>query len=98
MAKVWTIEEIKELIATSDKMVARSVVKLYELQTTSEQAAQETHERNGVGFNGVDAPILSSFAEFYKNRGYLSVKQTALARKKLGKYARQLVSIANGTI
>ncbi len=98
MARVWTVEEIKTLILTNDKMVARSVVVLYERQTASEQAAQETHERNGVGFNGVDASILSSFAEFYKSRGYLSVKQTAIARKKLGKYARQLVSIANGTM
>lgn len=98
MAKVWTIEEIKELIKTSDKMVVRSVVKLYELQTATEQAAQETHERNGVGFNGVDAGIMSSFAEWYKNRGYLSAEQTALARKKLFKYAGQLVRIANGTI
>lgn len=98
MARVWTIEEIKTLVLTNDKMVAHSVVVLYDRQTASEQAAQETHERNGVGFNGVDAAILSSFAEFYKNRGYLSVKQTAIARKKLPKYARQLTAIANGTM
>ena len=98
MTKIWTVEEIKELLRTSDKMVTRSVVKLYELQTASEQAAQETHERNGVGFNGVDAPILSSFAEWYKSRGYLSTKQIALARKKLYKYSGQLVQVANGTI
>lgn len=98
MARIWTMDEIKELIKTNDKMVARSVVKLWELQTASEQAAQETHERNGVGFNGIDAAILSSFAEWYKAHGYLSQKQTALARKKLVKYSGQLVRIANGTI
>lgn len=98
MAKIWTIEEIKTLVLTNDKMVARSVVVLYERQTASEQSAQETHERNGVGFNGVDAPILSSFAEFYKARNYLTEKQVALARKKLTKYARQLTAIANGTM
>ncbi len=95
MAKVWTIEEIKELILTNDKMVAHSVVVLYERQTASEQASHETSERNGEGFNGVDAGILSSFAEFYKARGYLSAKQTAIVRKKLVKYSRQLVTIAN---
>lgn len=98
MSRVWTVEEIKTLVLTNDKMVAHSVVVLYDRQTTSEQAAQETHERNGVGFNGVDAAILSSFAEFYKSRGYLSPKQTAIARKKLPKYARQLTAIANGTM
>lgn len=98
MAKVWTVEEIKTLVLNNDKMVARSVVVLYDRQTASEQAAQETHERNGVGFNGVDASILSSFAEFYKSRGYLSVKQTAIARKKLPKYAKQLTAIANGAM
>lgn len=95
MAKVWTIEEIKELVLTNDKMVVRSVVVLYEQQTASEQASHETCERNGVGFNGVDAPIMSSFAEFYKERGYLSNKQIAIARKKLVKYSHQLVTIAN---
>ncbi len=98
MARVWTVEEIKTLVLTNDKMVAHSVVVLYDRQTASEQAAQETHERNGVGFNGVDAAILSSFAEFYKARGYLSPKQTTIARKKLPKYARQLTAIANGAM
>lgn len=93
--RVWTKEEIKNLIATNDKMVCVSLKKLYSYQTELERNCHETQESNGVGFNGVDAPILTSFAQFYLERGYLSQKQIAIARKKLAKYAGQLTSIAN---
>lgn len=96
--KTWTKEEIKELLAKNDEMVKRSVLKLYERQTELEQSSEETKEDNGVGFNGADAPILSSFAKFIIKTGFLTSKQTAIARKKLTKYANQLAKIANGKI
>lgn len=93
--RVWSKEEIKNLILTNDKMVALSLKKLYAYQTESERNCGETTESNGVGFNGVDAPILTSFAMFYMERGFLSPKQVAIARKKLVKYSGQLTTIAN---
>lgn len=98
MAKTWTKEEIKELLEKNDEMVKRSVLKLYERQTELEQSSEETKEDNGVGFNGADAPILSSFAKFIIKTGFLTSKQTAIARKKLAKYSNQLTKIANGKI
>lgn len=98
MAKTWTKEEIKELLEKNDEMVKRSVLKLYERQTELEQSSEETREDNGVGFNGADAPILSSFAKFIIKAGFLTSKQTAIARKKLVKYSNQLAKIANGKI
>jgi len=81
--------------------VARALVVLHDRQTNDEREAQTTSHSNGVGFNGTDANILSSFAEQVRaweatppqERRYampLSPRQMELARKKVAKYARQL--------
>lgn len=92
---MWTVDKMKDILNRYDDQVAKAVVKIYEKQTYDEQVSQETKENNGVGFNGVDAPIMSSFARFYLERGYLSPKQLSIARKKIMKYAGQLCKIAN---
>ena len=94
-AKVWTKEEIRTLLEKNDKMVSRSVVKLYEYQTAAEQDAGETHEHNGVGFNGRDAGFLTSIAQQIMAGRLLSEKQLSAARKSILKYAGQLTRIAN---
>jgi len=93
--RVWNENEIKDLIQTNDAVLYGALIKLYNCQTEDEQGIGSTRERNGSGFNGIDAPILSSFAEFYKERGYLSPKQRNICRKKLIKYNRQLTRLAN---
>lgn len=93
--KVWTEEEIKNLIQTNDKVLYGALKKLYACQTADEQRAETTKERNGKGFNGVDAPFLSSVAEFLLKRGYLTDKQKACTRKRLVKYNKQLTELAN---
>ena len=93
--RVWTEEEIKELVQTNDKVLYGALKKLYDCQTADEKSMGDTVESNGVGFNGADAPILSSIAQFLNNRGYLSDKQKALVRKKLVKYNKQLTKLAN---
>ena len=94
----WTVERMRATLQKSDVLVERALVVLYYAQTTDEQIAGQTSESNGVGFNGVDAEILTSFAQqVLKNgRGYdegrrLSPKQRDLARRKLAKYSAQLV-------
>ena len=96
--KVWTKEEIRDLIEKNDEMVKRSVIKLYQYQTEYEKEIKSTEEDNGVGFNGLDANIMSSFAEFALKSGFLTPKQIKIARNKLKKYAGQLARIANGKI
>lgn len=93
--KVWTKEEIWEKIQNNDKVMYRALVRLYDLQTEDEKVSKETKEHNGQGFNGYDAEIMSSFAEFYKKTGFLTPKQKVIARKKLKKYTKQLTNIAN---
>jgi len=94
----WTAEEIKGVLARTDKaaqeFIGRAVYALFLRQTEGERVAGVTVEHNGRGFSGCDAEILSSFAKFWKKAGFLTPKQTALARKKLMKYGRQLAEIA----
>jgi len=93
--KNWTIEEIRELLIESDKAVARAIVAVYNLQTEDEQIMKETAHQNGVGFNGVDAEFLSSLAQFYTAKGFLTAGQLKYGRKKIMKYAGQLKMLAN---
>lgn len=93
--RTWTEEEIKNLVQTNDEVLYRALIQLYNCQTEDEKAVGTTKEYNNAGFNGVDAPILSSFATFYKKTGFLTGKQKAIARRKLIKYNKQLTRIAN---
>jgi hypothetical protein len=67
---------------------------MYRRQTEDEQSENQTFFLNGVGFNGVDAPILSEIAEHSKPYRNLTVKQAALVGKRLQKYIGQLMAIA----
>ena len=93
--KVWTVDEITTLMQTNDTVLYGALKKLYACQTADEQAMGVTAENNGIGFNGVDSEIMSSFAEFLLKKGYLSPKQKEIARKKLYKYRKQLTNLAN---
>lgn len=95
MARQWTVEEITNLIQTNDKVLYGALKKLYACQTSDEQSMGVTSENNGVGFNGVDGEIMSSFAVFLIEHGFLSKKQKEIARKKLYKYRKQLTNLAN---
>jgi len=89
-----TKEFIIEKLVTDQRWLMRGIAAIYEKQTYDEQQSEATKEDNGVGFNGIDAYILSSFAKQIKAGRTLSTKQLAIAQKKMPKYARQLLSIA----
>lgn len=93
--RIWTKEEIRRLILSSDAMVERSLSKLAARQTVDEFFAEDTKYHNDVGFNGADAKILTSFAKFLGFRLHLTSKQIFVARRKLLKYSGQLTAIAN---
>ena len=89
-----TKEFIKEKLITDQRWLMRGITAIYEKQSYDEQQSEATKEDNGVGFNSIDACILSSFAKQIKAGRTLSTKQLAIAQKKMPKYARQLLSIA----
>lgn len=88
------VATIKVNVATKQAWAERAIVALFERQTADEQAVSATRENNKIGFNGVDAEILSSFAKQVLWGRKLSEKQLAIAFKKLPKYAKQLATIA----
>lgn len=91
----YTTETIKEKVSKDPRWATRALIALYQRQTTDEQASERTIERNGQGFNGIDAEILSSFANQVLAGRTLSQKQLAIAFKKLPKYSKQLLAIAS---
>ena len=93
----WDKERMVHYLENSDEMVRRAVVKIWELQTADEQLSEATRHHNGVGFNGYDAQILTSFAKQIRDGFRLSEKQMSIARKRMLKYTKQLVDIANQT-
>jgi len=82
--------ELREKIRTKDEWALGALMRLYSLQEQDEQAHHVTKHQNHVGFNSVDAEFLTSLAQQYEHRGWLTEKQMNLARRKLAKYARQL--------
>lgn len=91
---VWNKDTVQHLLNTNDRAVVRALMAIYARQTTEEQQTQAATEHNGVGFSGVDAEILSSFAQFYQSHGYLTDKQMSLLRARIQKYWSQLLRIA----
>ncbi len=88
------IAHIKEQLATDPRWAVRGLLRIYEGQTAEEQNSEHTIDANGVGFNGVDAEIMSSFAKQVLKGRTLSPKQMAIVFKKIPKYAKQLEGVA----
>lgn len=93
----FTKQVIQTKIKTDVNWTIRTLEVIYEHQTRDEQESKATNHENGIGFNGTDAFILSSFAEQVKKKrsqgytsGFLSDKQLEICRKKLPKYWGQV--------
>jgi hypothetical protein len=89
----YTKDVVRHMIAEDDAWLERAVLVIYEYQTESEKQAEQTEEHNGVGFNGTDAEIGSSFAKWIQRRGKLTEPQRKVARKFMPKYAGQIFRI-----
>jgi hypothetical protein len=90
-------KEIKAYIQKrlhEDKQAIRTLILIYNKQTATEQQAEATTLHNNIGFTGVDAKILTSFAKQYQTRGFLSPKQMVLLKKKIVKYWEQVIDEA----
>ena len=84
---------LREKIADDLGYLLWALLRVYDEQTADEQAAEVTRDYNKVGFTGLDGKILASFAKQFLKRPFLSDKQLALAKKKMPKYAGQLVKL-----
>jgi len=88
-------EFVRKQLGTNKTWAIKALLKIFEFQTDSEQEFEETHEYNNVGFTGVDAEILTSFAKFYLKRKFLSPKQMKILYKKMPKYWMQIIKISD---
>lgn len=89
--KVWTKEEVKDLLKRNDRAVERGILRIYSYQTDEEKHVGRTKTVNDKGFNKFDVEILSSFALQLKQGEHLTEKQINEARPKIQKYAGQLL-------
>ena len=62
-----------------DNFLIGCLMTIYDFQEEDEKATESTRYDNAVGFNALDAGIMSSFAEFYNRAGFLTPKQLNLA-------------------
>lgn len=89
------IAHIKRMVGTNRAWALRALIRIYEYQTADEQAIGYTQNLNGVGFNGADSDILSSMAEQVNNGRQMTDRQMEIIFKKMPKYAKQLMEIAD---
>lgn len=88
------INYVKQRLMEDDKWLYRGILAIYDRQTDEEQYKGVTKEKNNVGFNAIDAEILTSYALLIKKAGFLTIAQKEIARKLMVKYAGQLHQIA----
>lgn len=97
MSKKDMIEQLRHRLASNDRWALRALLRIYQNQTADEQCREATIERNGIGFTGPDAEILTSFARQYQRRGSLSERQMIILRRRIPAYARQIVQGSDTT-
>ena len=64
MAKIWTRDEINNLLRTNDKAVEKAMIRLFELQNADEQRFATTNAHNNRGFCSSDARAGTRFARW----------------------------------
>lgn len=95
----WTAAEVVDLVSNEQtplEHISALLSCLYRRQSGEEQETGFTTDRNGAGFNKLDAEFLSGIARWSADHsGYLTQKQEHYARKRLKKYSRQLADALN---
>ena len=97
MSKKDLIEQLRHRLSSNDRWALRALMRIYQNQTADEQCRETTIERNGIGFTGPDAEILTSFARQYQRRGSLTERQMMILRRRMPAYARQIVQCTDTT-
>lgn len=75
----------------TNEHIIGALLYMYDQQEQDEKIMKATGHQNGVGFNSIDAPILSSIAQFYLKNKFLTERQIAYCRIALQKYWKQFM-------
>ena len=84
------IDFLRKKIGSDDRWAMRAFERIYQNQTDDERVSQDTKHNNGIGFSGFDANIMSSMHESLEKYGSLSMKQMAVIKRIMPKYAKQI--------
>jgi len=87
---MYTKEEIQTNLRTNQKWIERTLVVLYQRQTTDEQTTGQTRVFNNVGFNGPDSRYLSYCSRWILRGNHLNQKHLEKCGSRLPKYWRQI--------
>lgn len=92
--KVWTENEIVNLLRTNNRAVEKAIVAIYNRQTADEKASHDTKHSNSVGFSGADARFGTYLAKWILKGNHLTGKFLADGRELAVKYRKQLLDEA----
>jgi hypothetical protein len=95
---MYTIDTVRQKLASDPRWIERAIVVLYEHQTAEEKSADVTYARNGVGFSAMDANRLSRYAQLIQQGRPLTGEHLDIAMRMVPKYARQITEIINSKI
>ena len=62
---------VKNKLQSNDSWAKRALLVIYDRQTPTEQTLEQTTDHNEIGFTGVDAEILTSFAKQLQTKNWL---------------------------
>lgn len=86
----WTVDYLRELIASNKDAALRALRRVYLNQTASEAREGSANTTNGIGFNRSDAPQLTSIAKDLERYGELSPHDLNILHELMPKYAKQV--------
>lgn len=98
--KAEVVAILRRQLGSVKEQAVKALVTLYNRQTEDERNACVTKHHNNVGFTCVDSRFLTSLAQQFIERGFLTDAQLEALMNTVPKYAAQLVehSIAQGKI
>lgn len=73
----------------SKHIMIDNLITVYKNQTGDEQASLTTKRKNGIGFNKMDSPILTTIADKFLTHGYIDNEDFETVCRLLPKYHRQ---------
>lgn len=85
-----TKERIQSLLDSNHQAAVDALLFVYDRQTVMEKKVQGVIMDNGIGFTAFDGEILSSFAQQWNRKKWLSDKQLVILHRKIRHYWKQL--------
>lgn len=95
MGKVNIEVFIKYKLSTCKAWTQKALVVIYNNQTVDEKTAERTKYLNGKGFSGCDSEILTKFAKWYIDKGFLTYRQLRIVQKRIPKYWKQILEVSD---